>query len=87
MTAKDIRFNKKGDVLYVTAMGWPEDNNITIKALAKNSAHFKEDIAKIELLGSKEKINYKRDESGLSVTIPGQKVNDYGVVLKVTSRK
>ncbi|MBC7914626.1 MAG: alpha-L-fucosidase [Pyrinomonadaceae bacterium] len=86
MTAKDIRFNKKGNVLYATALGWPDDNKITIKTLATNSTHFKDKIAKVELLGSKQKLQYTQNESGLLVTIPGQKVNDYGVVLKITQK-
>lgn len=82
-TAKDIRFAKKGNTLYVTALGWPEDKKITIKSLATNAPNYKDDIGSVELLGAKQKLTYTRDENGLTVTIPGEKVNDYGVVLKI----
>ena len=85
-TAKDIRFTKKGNILYAIALGWPEDKQITIKALARNSEYFKTGIESIELLGSQQKIKYNRDENGLTVIIPDKKVNDYGLVLKIRSK-
>lgn len=85
-TAKDIRFTKKDNVLYAIALGWPEENKLTIKALATGAKNYKDEIGSIELLGSKQKLPYTRDDNGLSVTIPGKKVNDYGVVLKITPK-
>ena len=47
-THEDIRFATKGDHLYATAMGWPENGKLIIKSLAKNSEHFPKEIQKIE---------------------------------------
>lgn len=85
-TAQDIRFTTKGKTLYAIAMGWPEDQKIVIKALATNSPYYKGEITSLHLLGSSDKLQYTRNETGLIVTIPGQKINDYGVVLKVNSK-
>ncbi len=37
-TAKDFRFTTKGNVLYATALGWPDDGKLTVRVLASNRA-------------------------------------------------
>jgi alpha-L-fucosidase len=85
LTASDIRFTTRGDVLYAVVMGWPEGGKTNIKALATNSPHYKGEIGSVQMLGSSGKLEIARDESGLSVTLPSQrsKTDDYGVALKV----
>src|SRR5687768_4553176 len=39
-THEDIRFATKDNILYATAMDWPQDGKLVIKTLAKNSKHF-----------------------------------------------
>jgi alpha-L-fucosidase len=81
-TAEDVRFMKKGDIVYAFVMGWPENGKATIKTLAKGSEHFPKDIAKVELLGSGQ-VAFTRDESGLVVTMSQEKPNDYAYALKI----
>ena len=81
MTAKDIRFNQKGKVLYVTVLGKPEDN-IMIKNLGTTlNSGFK--IKKVELLGSKAKINWKQRAEGLEITRPSVVPNEIATVFKI----
>ncbi|KJF43946.1 alpha-L-fucosidase [Draconibacterium sediminis] len=80
MTAKDIRFNQKGDILYATILGVPSET-INIKSLALANCDLK--IKKIEMLGSDEKLKWNQNSESLviekSKTIP----NDIAVVFKI----
>ncbi len=86
-TAKDIRFTTKGDTLYAIALGWPADGKVIIKSLAANSSLYKNEVGTIELLGSTEKINFTRDDTGLTATIPGESAGNYAIALKITPKK
>jgi alpha-L-fucosidase len=86
-THEDIRFATKGDILYVTAMGWPEDGKLVIKTLAKNSEYFQKEIQKIEWLITNQSLIFERNENGLLVTLP-EKISDdltYANVIKILS--
>jgi alpha-L-fucosidase len=82
-TAEDIRFTKKDEVVFAFVMGWPADGKATIKSLAAGSENFPKQVAKVELLGSGE-VKFTRDASGLVVTMPAQKPNDFAYCLKIT---
>ena len=86
-TLEDIRFATKGDVLYATAMGWPEDGKLVIKSLKKNSEHFAKEIQKIECLPTKQSLSFERNETGLKVYLPEKKSDEvtYANVIKVLS--
>jgi alpha-L-fucosidase len=82
-TAADIRFTKKGDVLYAIALGWPEGGKLSIKTLASKSARYSGEIGGVQLLGSPAKIEFNRDENGLAVTVPGSDASNYATALKI----
>ena len=86
-TAEDIRFTAKGDVLYATFFGWPENKKVVIKSLAKNSEHFPKEIQKVEWLPTKQSLTFERNENGLSVSLPGRTSGDltYANVIKILS--
>lgn len=81
LTASDIRFTKKGDILYVTTMGIPADK-ISIKSLSKNKVN----IRHIEMLGSKEKLSWKQYSDKLVIEKPKSLSNDIAVVFKIQTR-
>ena len=86
-THEDIRFATKGDHLYATAMGWPENGKLIIKSLAKNSEHFPKEIQKIEWFPTKQTLTFERNENGLIVSLP-EKTSDeltYANVIKILS--
>lgn len=84
-TAKDLRFTVKDEVLYVTGLAWPESGSVTVKSLAKGSANYAEEIVSVEMLGSKEKLQWSRDAEGLKVKLPKVRPSEYAYVLKVLS--
>jgi alpha-L-fucosidase len=69
-TAKDIRFTTRGKTLYAIALGWPEDNRLIIKSLAKSTEPKVNHIQRIELLGHRGKIPFEQTAEGLVVTLP-----------------
>ena len=78
--AKDIRFNKNGNILYVIAMGVP-DQNIIVQSLGVLKCESK--ITKIELLGSKEKIKWRQKADLLEIDKPVAIPNEIAIVFKV----
>ena len=65
-THQDVRFTKKGDIVYAFVMSWPEDGKASIKSLATGSANYPGEVAKVELLGSGE-VKFTRDASALVI--------------------
>jgi alpha-L-fucosidase len=86
-TYEDIRFATKGEVLYATALGWPENGKLAIKSLVKNSQYFPKEIQKIEWVPTKQSLTFERNDHGLIVSLP-QKTSDeltFANVIKVLS--
>ncbi len=86
-SAADIRFTTKAGALFAIALGWPADGKLVIKSLAANSPLYKDEIGNIELLGSTEKIIFTRDDTGLTVAIPGERAGNYAIALKIVPKK
>jgi alpha-L-fucosidase len=74
--AGDLRFTRKGNVLYVILLEWP-GNEITIRSL-KNV-----DIRKISMLGSDEPVVWKKNDRGVTVTLPKEPVSSCAYTLKL----
>ena len=65
---QDIRFTTKDGVLYAFVLA-PPTEDIVINTLA-NGGLLESEIADIQLLGSDEKIKWKRSTDGLTITLP-----------------
>ena len=81
MDSRDIRFNQTKKHLYVTAMGWPEENTLVIKSLAKGNPNFRKSITSVYLLGYG-KLKAKQTVEGLIVHLP-QPCNQIAPVLRI----
>jgi alpha-L-fucosidase len=86
-TAEDFRFTAKGDTVYAFMMAWPEAGKATLKTLAQGSEHFPKDVARVEMLGASGPLPFTRDATGLVVTLPQTKPNDYAYALKITPKQ
>lgn len=80
-TSKDFRFTAKGNAVYAIALGWPEDQILTIHALSKSKQS--DTIKSVSLLGSPEELKFTQTEQGLIVTLPATKPCDHAFALKV----
>jgi alpha-L-fucosidase len=76
-TGEDIRFTAKGKTLYAIALAWPEGGKLVVKSLADYP------VKSVELLGSKAKLQWKRDAAGLTVQLPSEKPGDYAFAFKI----
>jgi alpha-L-fucosidase len=83
-TAQDFRFTTKGDALYATAYAWPTNGQLVVRTLAARAPGIRGDVTGVELLGCREKIAFKREASGLVVTLPAKKPCEHAYVLKIT---
>ncbi len=81
--AEDYRFTTKNGKLYAIAMDWPEDGKSNISVLSKKSEYCKWDIKNVQMLGSKEKIEWKQDDTGLHITFPKDKPSDFAHVFEL----
>ncbi|MBR2193691.1 MAG: alpha-L-fucosidase [Bacteroidaceae bacterium] len=77
--SSEIRFTQKGNVLYATALAWPDNMQLSIKSLAT------ERISSVELLGYG-KIPFTQSSDAFAVTLP-KKVNTIAPVLKIKTKK
>ncbi len=81
MTARDIRFTTKGNNIFVLCMGVPYET-IRVNSFNKEALKGKK-IKSVQLLGSKEKINYSQDKAGLSIHPPKERPSDTAIVFKL----
>ncbi|MGC8639310.1 MAG: alpha-L-fucosidase [Isosphaeraceae bacterium] len=82
-TPKDVRFTSKGEhTLYAFVMGWPNEEKITLRSLAKLSGVTGK-IDDVTLLGHRGALVWTHGEEGLTVQLPKAKPCDYAVALKI----
>ncbi|WP_301000040.1 alpha-L-fucosidase, partial [uncultured Duncaniella sp.] len=83
-TPSDIRFVKKGDIIYAHVLAWPDNNEVIIKSLAPGNGLHTAGIKRVELLGAG-KVSHKLSADGLVVKLPrGKRPNDISFVLKIS---
>ena len=73
-TPQDIRFTVNGSRLYATVLEWPENGEVTVKALADADASslpvFHGIVKDVKILGCDDQIAWRRDGEGLHVSAP-----------------
>lgn len=83
-TAEDIRFTTKGGALYAFVLGWPEER-LRIRSLGTAAGLWRNKIARIQLLGSGEKIKWSLSAEALTIERPRQKPSDIALAFKIES--
>lgn len=82
-SAKDFRFTTRGNTLYASALGWPEDGKLTVRTLAAGASGVVGDVTRVSLLGSPASLAWERTAAGLVVTLPAEKPCDHAYALKI----
>ncbi|MGD8240936.1 MAG: alpha-L-fucosidase, partial [Armatimonadota bacterium] len=70
-SGRDVRFTRKGNVLYAFVIGEPERGRITIKSLARGNVEKSgKGIKSIAMLGSDEKLEWEQTAEALALHFP-----------------
>src|SRR5882724_6010753 len=73
----DIRFTRKGAVLYAILLGQPKSSSITIQSFSLHRA------AKITVLGQAEPLDWSARGSGTTISLPRKLPGNYAFTLKI----
>jgi alpha-L-fucosidase len=83
---KDVRFtrNKANTVIYALVLGWPTES-FTVQSLSLSAATSPGKIARVELIGTSQAVNWKQQSDALRIELPKlyKPAADYAAVLKV----
>ncbi|MEI7423804.1 MAG: alpha-L-fucosidase [Prolixibacteraceae bacterium] len=85
-TSQDIRFVKKGDLLFALVMAIPT-SDIRINSLGKSSAVPGKTIANVSLQGSRKPLKWKQDNDALVIEKPTNLPCDYVLAFKIEFTK
>ena len=80
-TPEDIRFTRKGNVVYAICLGWPA-KTFDIAALGRSQLQGG-DVRSVSLLGSKAEVEWVQKDNVLRVTRPEEKPCDYAYAFKI----
>ncbi|HMI01405.1 MAG TPA: alpha-L-fucosidase [Pedobacter sp.] len=77
--SSDIRFVRKGSILYATLLGWPEDQKAFIRTLTTASGK----VEKVSLLGNRKALVFQQTNEGIKIDLPEQVPGKSAFVLKI----
>ncbi|MCX6929170.1 MAG: alpha-L-fucosidase, partial [Verrucomicrobia bacterium] len=77
----DIRFTAKGKSVFAICLAWP-DKEFMIGAMGKERSPNSK-IVGVRMLGSKEKIQWRRTDAGLSLSVPREKPCRHAFVYRI----
>jgi len=75
----DVRFTRKGNILYAIALEWPEDD-FKLTSLAGKP------VSDVQLLGAAEPIKWKQHADGLVIQPPAKRPCRYAYAFKIVCR-
>ena len=75
-TAQDVRFTRKGSVVYAICLGWP-GREATIRALAD------QDVRSVSMLGVDGSLAWRKNEDGLQIGVPAERPCDHAYTFKI----
>ncbi len=85
LTAQDIRFTVKDNVIYAISLDWPSDE-VTIKYLAGEDEYVgldESEIKSVKMLGVDEELEWKMTEDGLTIKPPDKKPCEHAFTFKI----
>jgi alpha-L-fucosidase len=75
----DVRFTRKGNVLYAIALEWPEEE-MRLTSLAGTT------VEKVEMLGLDEPVHWKQDGAALVIQPPAKRPCRYAYTFRITCK-
>lgn len=85
-SSRDIRFTTKGETLYATALGWPENGQLVVRSLARPAGENINNINSVSMIGYDGKVEWKQTADGLLIKTPAQKISEYTCAVRITGK-
>jgi alpha-L-fucosidase len=82
-TSSDFRFTRKGENVYVVSLACPADGTAAVHALGLAGEARGNEIRDVELLGSRQKVDWLQSTDALSLRLPTDADCKYGFALRV----
>ncbi len=79
-SSDDVRYTTKGEFIYATLLGWPDQKSEIVLTAFKDQDLT---IENVTLIGCEEKITWHLEENGLKVILPNEKINEMANVFKI----
>jgi alpha-L-fucosidase len=79
-TAQDIRFTRKGDVLYAFVMDWPTAP-VALTSLAASRSPGR--VQRVDLLGGGT-VPFTQSADALTVTLPATRLGEHALALRIS---
>ena len=81
---EDIRFTMKGDLLYATALGWPDDGVFTVETLRRGSPELERSIRSVELISGSNRVEWKQTSECLRIEVGGRAPCAAAIAFRIT---
>ena len=81
-TARDIRFTRRGEILYAICLGWPE-REWRIESLKSSAGR----VERVSLLGGRERISWTQTTDCLAVKVPNRTPCQHAYTLRIDVRE
>jgi len=82
-SALDIRFTRKGNRLFAFLLDWPENGEALIRSLSSGTTVASGGIGDVSLMGFEGEIEWERDEEGLRINMPSEKISEYAIGFEI----
>jgi len=84
---KDIRYTRRGDTVYAIVLGWPGAGTaLELTAFGSDGAAEDVEVTKVTMLGAADAVDWRRADSGLSISCPDAETDDMAVVFKLDTQ-
>ena len=81
---KDVRYSTKDKLIYASLLGWPgAGEEILLTSFAADALPEALELSSVNLLGSREQIQWEQTEQGLSLVMPQEAPDEMAVVFKI----
>ena len=85
--AQDIRYTRKGDVVYAIVLGWPGPGaTVTLGAFDDDVALRRVEVTHVSMLGNDGEVRCMRTRKGLEITCPDTAASDIAVAFKLETK-
>lgn len=80
--SEDLRFTRRGDVLYAILLGWPSSGRVCIRSLSSRLTLWDRPVRQVSVLGHGP-VTWRRYEPGLQVDLPEVRPGEHAWVLRI----